>query len=305
MQHANSKTVTIFRAGSFLSRAQGKEIDDFFASSKKSIGSYWESVSSKKLGSGLTFKEESLLLPHLIDVDADDREFRKKVSEFYINMDTQVPHDKGRTLEIGLETSNTKEVSKDNMPLNISDFVRWKHAIGHPFVAKSKEEADGNALIEFYIFDKSEVIKKNTKKADERDAAMQIYLEIKGDKEKVDMMLTLLGKDPREFSGPEAFESKLAELRKFAESSPETFTTIHNEGDLTARYWIKTMINVGVIKTMGAKHFDAESDKLIGHNLEETLYYFNDEENSDVVVMLKSRAQESMKRPVRNNKVTK
>lgn len=305
MSHRNSKTVTIFRAGSFLSRAQGKEIEDFFSTSKKSIGSYWESTSSKKVGTGLSFAEEAILLPMVLDVPAEDREFRKKVTQFYVDIDTQVPHNTGRTLEIGLELDNDKpisidikDMSKSNMPINIMDYIRYKHAIGHPFVAKSKEEADGNALIEFYIFDKTEVIKKNTKKSDERDASMQIYLTIKPDPTKVGMMLTLLGIDPREFTGPTAEDLKIDALRKQSETNPKGFIETYQNTDLETHYWIRTMVNTGVLKVIGNKYFDAETNKLIGNTLEETTFYFKDEENSDMVVSLKARIQEAIKKPV-------
>lgn len=305
MSHRNSKTVTIFRAGSFLSRAQGKEIEDFFSTSKKSIGSYWESTSSKKVGTGLSFAEEAILLPMVLDVPAEDREFRKKVTQFYVDIDTQVPHNTGRTLEIGLELDNDKpisidikDMSKSNMPINIMDYIRYKHAIGHPFVAKSKEEADGNALIEFYIFDKTEVIKKNTKKSDERDASMQIYLTIKPDPTKVGMMLTLLGIDPREFTGPTAEDLKIDALRKQSETNPKGFIETYQNTDLETHYWIRTMVNTGVLKVIGNKYFDAETNKLIGNTLEETTFYFKDEENSDMVVSLKARMQEAIKKPV-------
>jgi len=296
--NTNSRTVTIFRAGSFLSRAQGKEIEDFFSTSKRAVGSYWESVSSKRIGSGLSFKEEEILLPLVIDVDKTDREFRKKVTEFYVNLETQVPHGQGKTLEIGLE-DNSKPLSEKNLPIDVMDYIRYRHAIKHPYVASSKEQSDGNALMQFYIFDKSEVTKQNTKKQEEKDAAMQLYLEIKMDLEKVDTMLTLLAIDPREFSGPNADELKIKALREQAETKPKNFIEIYNEGDLKIRYWIKTMINTGVLKNIGTKHLDAETNKLIGNNLEETMYYFKDELNSDMVVALKSKAQEALKRPIK------
>jgi len=300
--HINSKIVSIFRAGSFLSRAQGKEIDDFFSSSKKSVGSYWESQESKKVGSGLTFAEEELLLPLVTDVPKEDREFRKKVTEFYVSLETQVPYNTGRALEIGLESSNKEKLSSTNMPINLMDYIRYRHAKRHPWMATSKEEADGNSLKQFYIFDKSEVTKKNSAKADKKDAALQIYFDIKPDNEKVNMMLTLMGLDPREWTGAEANDLKLAELRKLAETRSEDFIDTFNKGDLMDRYWIKTMVNIGVLKNIGSKYLDGETNKILGNSLEELLLFFTDELNSDAVLMLKSRAQESLKKPIKGRK---
>lgn len=302
--HKNSKIVTIFRAGSFLSRAQTKEVDDFLSTTKKSIGSYWEAGSSRRIGTGLTFAEEALLLPHLLDVPAEDREFRKKVSAFYADIDTQVPHKVGRALEIGLEGGNDRELSAKNMPLKIMDYIRYKHALGHPHVAPNKEQADGNARIEFYIFDSSDVIKKNADRTTQKDAAIQIYLQIKEDRHKVDSMLTVLGVDPREFVGPDASSLKQEELRSLAETKPDKFTTMYQEADLSIRYWIKTMVNTGVLRMVGVKYLDGETSKLIGNTLEEVIFFFKDEENSEVVNLLKARMQEGMKKPAPKTRST-
>lgn len=295
--HKNTKIVTIFRAGSFLSRAQTQGVEDFLSTTKKSIGSYWESGSSKRIGTGLTFPEEELLLPYLLDVPAEDREFRKKVSTFFVDIDTHVPHKLGRQLEIGLLEDNDKPLTKKNFPINVMDYIRYRHAMSHPFVAANKELADGNARIEFYIFDSSDVIKKNTKKTTEKDAAIQIYLQIKADETKVNSMLTVLGVDPREFVGPDAVSLKQEELRSLAEADAEKFTTAYNEADLDIRYWIKTMANTGVLKKIGVKYLDGETSKLIGNNEEETIFFFKDEENSETVALLKARMQEAIKKP--------
>jgi hypothetical protein len=298
MDHKNSRKVTIFRAGSFLSRAQGKEVEEFLSTTKRSIGSYWESTSSRRIASGLSFSEEAILLPLLLDVPAEDREFRKKVSTFYVELDTPVPHGQGRVLEIGFESSNTAELSAKNLPLNLMDYLRYRHAIKHPNVAATKEDADGNMSKEFYIFDKSDVVKKNTKTADEKDAAMQIYLEIKNDTVQVDGILTLLETDPREFTGSDAAALKQEALRNLSETKPADFVKVFNEADLTIRYWIKTMVNTGVFKLIGAKYLDGETNKLIANNLEETIFFFKDEENSESVSLYKTRMQEAVKKPI-------
>lgn len=305
MTHKNSRTVTVFRAGSFLSRAQGKDVEEFLSTTKKSIGSYWESTSSKRIGSGLNTDEEELLLPHLVDATADDRDFRAKVKTFYIDLDTPVPHSIGRTLEIGLLDSNDKQLSKTNMPINIMDYLRYRHIIKHPHVAMSKEDADGNQLKEFYVFDKSAVIKKNTLKADEKDSAIQIYLEIKSDMTKVDSMLTLMEIDPREFEGPDAEELKVAALRELSDTKASEFVTAYKAADLSIRYWIKTMVNTNVLKIIGSKYLDGETNKLVGNNLEETIFFFKDEDNSEFVTLYKARMQEALtKKPKLRKKQT-
>ena len=304
-KHPNSRTITIFRAGSYLTRAQGPEVQQILNLASVSVGSYFEGHGSTAIATGLSFSEQDLLMPFLVDCAADRSEFRKLVTEYFANLDTKILPDTGTVLEIGLEKDNDKPLSRDtknpensNMPLNISDFVRYRVAKGHPFMAQNREEAEGNPNKQYYIFDKSATQKKNTSKIKERDAAMQIYLQIKGDENKVDSMLTLFGTDPREYSGVNAMDNKVEKLRELSEEDPKKFTETYNAGELEARYWIKTMVNTGVFKLLNGKYYDADSNKLLCNTDEEMIAWFIDEDNSETVVLLKARMQEQLKKPI-------
>jgi len=285
---SNSRKITIYRSGSFLSVAQGKDVQDFFSASKRSIGSYFESGASRRIGTGLSFDEEALLLPHILDVPAEHVEFRKKLNEFYQDVDTSVPYDTGRTLEIGLINSNTDDVSKSNMPIDIMDYLRYRHAIKHPQVALSKDLADGNTLKEFYIFDKFEVSKKSSKQLEIKDAALAIYQEIKNDTTKVRMALVLLGINPDKLDSGDFIET----LRNAAEKDPKKFLDVMGDKEFEVNFWIQSMVNYKIVKVFGKKYFDAETDKLLGNDLEETIYFFKDDTNSDLIGTMKARLQD-------------
>lgn len=292
--HPNSRVITIFRASSILSRAQGPGVDDFFASSKQSIGSYFESESSQKVGNGLNMEEERLLMPAVIDMEPSDKEFRKKVSEFFADLTTQVPYALGVKLEIGLETDNEKPVSEKNMPISVMDYVRYRHALKHPWVAATKEQSEGDQTKQFYIFDKQAVQKKNTKRVKEVDAAMQIYLKIKNDENLVDQMLTVLGTNPADYAGKDKSDRKVEKLREYCENDATTFVETYNKEDLEVRYVLQTMINTKVLKNVGTRYIEVETEKLIGNNDEEAIWYFKDDENSQHVVTMKSRMQDAL-----------
>lgn len=298
-EHPNSRYVTIMQSGTFLSRAQGAEADDMFKESNVSIGSYFESSNSPRVASGLTFEEEALLLPILIDAPKDDREFRKKVSDYYENISTRIPYETGLRLEIGLESDNNTPVGKNNMPIAVADYLRYRHAIKHPEVALTKEAAAGNRLKRFYVFDPSQITVKNKKLTQEKDAAIQIYLEVSKEMEKVDMMLTLLGIDIREFSGNTAGDLKIETLRTQAETRPAKFIAAYQEDNMEVRYWIESMVTYGIVRVVGTRYMITETKKILGNTLEETIYFFLDEENSDTVVMLKALVQEARSKPVK------
>lgn len=296
-KHANSKTVTIYRAGSYLARAQGKEIEDHFAMAKTSIGSYFENKNSQRIASGLSYDEEKLLMPDLVTVPLDDRDFRAKVKEFFQEIDTKIPHNTGLVLEIGLESSNDLPVSKTNRPIVLIDYVRYRHALGHPWVAANKDTSEGNPNKQFYIFDKTLIDTRNTEKTKKKDAAIQIYFQIRDNEQKVDMMLTLLGDDPRRFTGDNAADLKVEELRSRAETDPSGFATIYNEGDMEIRFWIRSMLNSKILKQIGLKFQDVESGRILGNGLEELIFWFKDDEHSDEVVVLKTKMQEALRAP--------
>jgi hypothetical protein len=304
-KHKNSRIITIFRAGSFLSRAQGPAIEEHFASSKVSVGSYFESVNSSMVGSGLTFEEQNILLPLLVDAPKEDREFRKLVRAYYENIDTKIPYGTGCILETGLIKDNNAPISEDNLPIELIDFVRYRHAYHHPFMAKSKEEAESNALMQFYIFDKNQVQDKAAAKTITKDAAMAMYLTIKKDESKVNMMLTLLNIDPREFpQTPAGLDQKIQKLRSLAEGEKTAakFAEVHDAEDFDIRYWLESMKTTGVLKVFGGKYVDAETQKTIGNNLEEAIFFFKDEANSATIGILKAKQQEALRAPLEGAK---
>lgn len=295
MSHPNSHKITIFRTGTFLSRAQNADTASFFAQSKESIGSYYEKKTSSKIGSGMSRDEIELLMPDLVDRLPTDREFNEKVTEYFVNITTYVPYTGGIELEIGLQTANDQPVSKTNMPIDVVDYIRYRHALCHPYVAISKEAATGNQLKRFYVFDKKALDTKSFKNDKIKDAAVTSYLKIKNDDKQVDMMLLLLGLEPRDFNSPDA---KKSELRKQAETNSVKFNEIYDEGDLDIRARIRGMVNTKVLKNIGQRYLITESGEEIGASLDEAIYFFKDETNAEKVIPLVALYQEAMTNPV-------
>jgi len=293
-KNPNSKQVTIFRARSFVADAQ-KGLDDFFAQSTKSIGSYWESTSSKKTGTGLSISEQNLLMPEMIDLSTEDKDFRKKVKEFFDEINTKIPHKEGLKLEIGLSVDNDKPVSKDNLPISIMDYIRWRHALGHPEVADNKDEAMGNQLISYYIFDPEGLKAKNQDLIDARDTAMEYYLLLKKDKEKLDNFLAMLGEDPRGFEDQQEKLDFLTNIINSRETEKvNDFVTLYEDPKLENKSLLEKMVLTGVLKRVGPRYIVAETDAILGNSQEEALFEIEDQKNEQLMVALKTLLQEKM-----------
>lgn len=299
-KHPNSKKISIFRSGSFIEQAQ-TGAEEFMSLSKKSIGSYYKTHMSKSPGSDLSFEEVDVLMPLVIDIPKEDRTFRKAVTDYFDCVCTVIPYGTGVTLEIGLEVDNSKPITfvddkgKRNLPIKIDEYIRYRHAKGHPQVAQSKKEAQGSMLKAFYIFDAEAVESEEVNQTKLKDTAMATYLSIKDDEKKVDMMLTLLLVDPRTFHGKGAFERKVDHLRSLVDKSAVKFEDIFKDKHFDSLYVVQTMINTNVLRKIGEQFVDAETGESIGHNTEEAVYWLVDKKNSEKVSILKAKMQEGLK----------
>lgn len=300
-RHVNSKRITIFRSGSFLENAQ-TGAQDFMSMSKKSIGSYFSGTLGPAIGTGLEFEEIDVLMPRVIDIPKDDRTFRPAVTEFYKNLATPIPFGTGKELEIGLKLDNGKlvtyqnEKGEYNLPIHMQDYLRYRHAKRHPLVAPSKSLALGNMLKEFYIFDEAEVNEQNATIGKRRDEALGTYLAIQQDMDKVDAMLTLLDVDIRAYHGVDAPTLKLQKLYELCTADSDRFMNVHDAKHFEYRFLVQKMLNTEVIRKIGAQLVDKETGAILGHNVEEVIYYLQDVNNSDKTTILKSKTQEAMKK---------
>jgi hypothetical protein len=280
-----NRTVTFFRSTPFLAKAQGSDLQDFFAASKVSIGSYFAEQGSPRIASGLSFHEEKILLPKILDVPADHPEFRKKLGLFYAGLSVKVPYDGGVTLNISLE-DDSKELSEDNLPVAILDYLKYRVCIKHPKMAASQEIAEGNSKYEFYVFDPVASSKRKEEKREIEDGAQQAYLEVKRDKNKVEQALILLGVNPHQEKNP------VDKLKSLAVKDPKRFLEVINLKDFEVHALIQSLVDNKIVKVLMSKYFDVESDKLLANSKEEFVMFLQDDDQSDVIGTLKARLQD-------------
>lgn len=286
-KHPNSKKIVIYRAQSFLSRAQGPEVDNYYATTHAAVGSYWLK-GSQQIATGLTVPEIRLLLPALIGIPATDNQFLSAVNRFYGDLTTPVPFKEGRTLEIGLMQDNSKPISEENLPLNIMDYVRYHQIKGHPFVAKDLKEAKKDSRKQFYIFDKEAANDALVAENRSKDAAMQIYMQMKGSEAKRDMMLELIGEKYEDLTSSE----RDTLFRNCADKKHTKFYEIYQQGDIEERYKINRLIHHKLLEYLAGKYIIAGSKKLIGSSIKEAIMFLKDDENSETILHLNTSLME-------------
>lgn len=297
-QHPNSRKITIFRANNFVQNAQKDEAAaDFMSQSSKSISPYWQSNTARVIGSGLSIPEQELLIPFLIQIEKEDKAFRAEVFKFFNSLTTKIPFTTGKDFEIGLETDSEKPVSKDNMPINVEQYVRYRHAKNHPWVAGSKAEAQGNQLKLFYIHDADLQHQEDTDKLVIQDEAEEIWLKIKNQPQKVTMLLTSLGFDERDYLGRNGETRKQNELREFISKNANEFLKIYRDDRFESKYWLKAMVKASVVEQVGTSYVVQETKKLLGRSEMETVLFLENPENVDTLTYLKGVAQDVLRKP--------
>lgn len=279
--HKNSRVITINRRPLFSHENQ-KEVADYLSGSKREVGPYFKHSRLNKSGTGLSLKEEELLMPKLIDVDKLDLTFRKSVAAYFDMLYTNIPV-AGCKLEVGLETNNDLPVSDENLPLDVEGFVRWRHALGNPKVAPTKEEGLQNPLYWFYVSDPNRNLKDAVITNDQKDRAIREYLAIANKEDAMKRVLVLMGVDVRLVNASE-YPVKLREL---AEKQPVEFFRVCTDKKATLKYKLKGFITEAVLKSVGTRYL--MGDTTIGNTEEEAVLWLEDPANSSDLKILDSQ----------------
>jgi hypothetical protein len=298
-----SRIIIIHRQLSFGQAAHtDPELIDWFNQAFKAISPYWK---GKVVGTGLTYQEQKLLLPYVLGVESDDREFRKRVELFYHELLTKVPP-QGLKLEIGLE-DDSQSIGDHNLPINIQNYIIYRHAIGHPKMAMSKEEADRNPIKSFYIYDPAQVTSADIQLNTLEDQATAAYFKYKDDEVKVDQILTMLGVDIKKLG----YSDKVLKLKSFTkkqdakgdlenQSDLVRFIDICDDPDLMLKYLIQEMVGAQILERQGMTIFIKETGEAIGANAKEAVAYLKNPKNSRVYNMLRGHYESVVKKGSKN-----
>jgi hypothetical protein len=289
-----SKRIAIKCRQAFI-HAQIKTVDalDQLSMSKKSVGSYFVNRHSTRKGTGLTDEEVRVLLPLLLSMPSDAIDFRKEVDKYYTEINTMIPYtEKGLELEVGLEQDSLaspilfKEEDEDgkkvkkyyNLPLNLEEYIKYRHAKGHPHVAGSP--AKSNSTVMFYVEDPDVTVEDAVKEGELKDDAVNLYQQIKDDPKKVKAVLSLLSnlipkKNPNEIIVVDAWDesTRKMRLRELALSPKhwKAFYATANDPNVHNRYLLSELIKVSLLKRAGTSILVTESNEVLGINEAEAL----------------------------------
>lgn len=227
---------------------------------------------------GVSSQLEKLLLPLIIDTPTSADTFRKEAKEFWHSLSLKVPSE-GAILNIS--------VDEDGYPVEPKQFIIYKWALTHPFVAKSKVEMESSGKKKFYIHDPERETASENKKVKAKAKAMKEFVKVMDDEEKIDRVLRVLGNsNPNKMS----IEKKENALNTLMENDPEKFYEVATDESLPIKDFIAECISHEVLRKSGNSIFYME--ERIGETVDETVAYLKDKKNSSTVNDLKAKLEE-------------
>ncbi len=286
MQNENSKVIEIKRAQKFAHMNQNDpSVQTYISDSKISIGAYWESANRKRSATGLTKEETKLLLPDLIGVGPDDgvKLWNDAVEDFYASINTILPV----KLEVGLERDNNQPPSKGNMPIDLEDYIKYRHAIKHPATALTA--AEGSLPMKDYLVvdnakDRSVLLAEN----ELADKASAIYLEVKDDIKKVKQILCVVNRIHKNYEDTEA---KLA-VSELSKKQPKEFIEAANDQHLAVKNFIFNLVHYKLVIKEGDYYMIAGTGDQIGNTLLEACLWAKSPESAATVTQLQLKLKE-------------
>lgn len=258
--------------------------DDLYQLAKKKIGSTFIKGTTIPV-KGLSQEEIKEYMPIVLGMSPDDIKFNEAVNRYFHDITTEIPP-AGKPLDISVDESGN--------PVNIQDFIRYKHAVATSYVANSKEEADkqsGNEEFDasvnytFYIKDPLQVRKARKKKAQSHQQALSVYLEVTSDEEKANWVIDCYGKNHNKMDKDDI----LPTLKEYFDDDPDTFVRIAKDENLETQSLIKRALSYNIITKEGNTYFFM--DEPLGTEIE-AINHLRNKNNSSDLLKIKSQLDE-------------
>ena len=259
-------------------KATNKKFAEAYIDSNRKIGAYYTG-NGATIGTGLDFAEQKKLLPQIIDVEADDRNFRMAVNQYYADKNVSIPRT-GLKLEIGKD--------KDGDFLNVENFITYKFLESNPLVARNEAELVPNIHL-YYIEDSKLKLDAAHAKAKLKKEAYKELNKLSDAKKKLVLRVLSVGAEA-------AINSATAEedidilLDTELEANPRKFLAVCADKSIEEKALIHELISKGFIRKVN--HTLLDGDIKLGDNMEEAIQFLNDANNSDVLLTLKAKLKE-------------
>lgn len=254
------------------------------------------SIRNNDVCRGLTSPEEKALLPDLLGIQPDDRDYQKTVKEYWNCISKQVPQ-MGLELEVGFkyetaekaaqgQKANEEDKYKFGTPINVVDYVLYRYCLVYADVANKEEDKHKSNRIRFYIFSKEQEIKTNVAKLTLSNEAYGKYLQVLGNRDKVEDILRLMTNEQGISLYQVGFASEELDviLQGAMLKNPTRFIALYDDKVLEMKSFISRCISGQYLtRVANTDTIMFGNNTIIGNTMEEAVAYLKNDKNAQTL----------------------
>lgn len=190
---------------------------------------------------------------------------------------------------------NELETSKHKLgyPLNLEDYILYRHCLLYNDIAKDTALINSDASIRFYFKDNNKEAELQKKLRTEINNAKANYVQIVGDPDMFDavyIQYCVISGRPIVSSMLEDRITKETQLDRFSIEDPIKFNHICRDNDIKLKALIETLIARGeFIRAQHNQNILTPEGDFIGANMKEAVAWFKDSTNSTMVAGYKNK----------------
>lgn len=182
---------------------------------------------------------------------------------------------------------------KYGYPLNIDDYLMYRHCLLYKDVAKDASLINADPSIRFYIKDDYKELQAQKKARFEANKAKQNYVGILGNGELFDAVYAqycIMNGRSVVINATASRLTKEEQLDKFSIEMPFKFNKIVEDKDVIIKSLIEVLIERGeLIRTPYNQNITTLDGELIGANMKEVVAFFKNPANSPIVEAYKAK----------------
>ncbi len=263
------------------------------------IGAYIDS-NTRETARAFTPDQEKKWLPSVLGVSADHVNWFNLTKNYWANISQRVPPD-GLELEIGLKypTEEDAKLKTNGIPINIGQYIIYKHCKNYRKVANSLEDSYKSNKIWFYIDDPEIEAKAQLNSLEQQHAAFEALIKIKNNIEVSRMVVSVMFDTLKLEVLPDIMTPTelLLALNKAAINHGTEFLKVVEDKDLTFRAFLFNCLLKGHLDRIPATEIitynrDGE-DKTLGQSYKQAIEYLKSENGKHLLNKLEALAQYS------------
>lgn len=193
------------------------------------------------------------------------------------------------------EDLNRLETTKYKMgyPLNIPQYVIYRHCLFYPEVAKDTAFINSNSTLRFYIKDKNKELVRQSKLVNEKKLAMRNLVELGSSKTKTTAVYVAIA-SYKHLNIAEALNKPSSqidtELMAFVDENPAKFNKFVNDKFIETKCFIETLIARGeLVRSELNQQISLPDGQYIGANMNEAVSFFSNPNNAGLKTQLENK----------------